>query len=84
MPLSIKNKEVERLVAEVAALTGESKTEAVRQAREQLVPSRHEARIWNGREDWANAAWAYGVLAELEPERADFTERAERARRHCD
>ncbi len=32
MPLSIKNAEVERLVAEVAALTGESKTEAVRQA----------------------------------------------------
>lgn len=32
MPLSIKNREVERLVAEVAALTGESKTEAVRKA----------------------------------------------------
>ena len=32
MPLNIKNEEVERLVSEVAALTGESKTEAVRQA----------------------------------------------------
>lgn len=32
MPLNIKNSEVERLVAEVAELTGESKTEAVRQA----------------------------------------------------
>lgn len=32
MPLNIKNQEVERLVAEVAALTGESKTEAVRKA----------------------------------------------------
>ena len=32
MPLNIKNHEVERLVAEVAELTGESKTEAVRQA----------------------------------------------------
>ena len=32
MPLNIKNPEVERLVAEVAELTGESKTEAVRQA----------------------------------------------------
>ena len=32
MPLNIKNAEVERLVAEVAELTGESKTEAVRQA----------------------------------------------------
>jgi antitoxin VapB len=32
MALNIKNVEVERLAAEVAALTGESKTEAVRQA----------------------------------------------------
>lgn len=32
MPLNIKNQEVERLVAEVTALTGESKTEAVRKA----------------------------------------------------
>lgn len=32
MPLNIKNAEVERLVAEVADLTGESKTEAVRRA----------------------------------------------------
>lgn len=32
MPLNIKNEEVERLVAEVAGLTGESKTEAVRKA----------------------------------------------------
>ncbi len=32
MALNIKNLEVERLAAEVAAITGESKTEAVRQA----------------------------------------------------
>lgn len=32
MPLNIKNLEVERLVNEVADLTGESKTEAVRRA----------------------------------------------------
>ncbi len=32
MALNIKNDEVERLVEEVAALTGESKTEAVRRA----------------------------------------------------
>lgn len=32
MGLNIKNEEVERLAAEVAELTGESKTEAVRQA----------------------------------------------------
>ena len=32
MPLTIKNAEVERLAAEVARLTGESKTEAIRRA----------------------------------------------------
>lgn len=32
MGLNIKNPEVERLIAEVAARTGETKTEAVRQA----------------------------------------------------
>lgn len=32
MPLNIKNADVERLVEEVARLTGESKTEAIRQA----------------------------------------------------
>ncbi len=32
MPLNIKNAEVERLAAEVARMTGESKTEAIRRA----------------------------------------------------
>jgi antitoxin VapB len=32
MALNIKNREVERLVEEVVAVTGESKTEAIRQA----------------------------------------------------
>jgi len=32
MPLNIKNREVEALAAEVARMTGETKTEAVRQA----------------------------------------------------
>jgi antitoxin VapB len=32
MPLNIKNPEVERLVEEIARVTGESKTEAVRRA----------------------------------------------------
>lgn len=32
MPLNIKNPEVERLAAEVARLTGETKTEAIRRA----------------------------------------------------
>ena len=35
MPLNIKNPEVERLVEEVAKVTGESKTEAVRKALEE-------------------------------------------------
>jgi antitoxin VapB len=35
MPLNIKNNEVESLVSEVAELTGESKTEAVRRALEE-------------------------------------------------
>ena len=34
MPLNIKNPRVERLAAEVAAITGESKTEAIRKALE--------------------------------------------------
>jgi len=35
MPLNIKNRDVERLVDEVAKITGESKTEAVRKALEE-------------------------------------------------
>ncbi|MFH1574770.1 MAG: type II toxin-antitoxin system VapB family antitoxin [Acidobacteriota bacterium] len=35
MPLNIKNPEVERLVAEVAEMTGETKTEAVRRSLEE-------------------------------------------------
>lgn len=35
MPLNIKNAEVERLAAEVVALTGETKTEAIRRALEE-------------------------------------------------
>lgn len=35
MPLSIKNDEVDRLVDEVVAVTGESKTETVRRALEE-------------------------------------------------
>ena len=53
MALSIKNDEVERLVSEVARLTGESKTEAVRRALEdrrsrlafQVADRNREARI---------------------------------------
>jgi antitoxin VapB len=35
MPLNLKNAEVERLATEVAELTGESKTEAIRRALEE-------------------------------------------------
>lgn len=35
VPLNIKNQEVERLATEVARLTGESKTEAIRRALEE-------------------------------------------------
>jgi len=35
MALNLKNREVERLAAEVARLTGESKTEAIRRALEE-------------------------------------------------
>jgi antitoxin VapB len=35
MPLNIKNRDVERLVDEVAKITGETKTEAVRKALEE-------------------------------------------------
>lgn len=53
MPLSIKNPEVERLAEEVARATGESKTEAIRQALEErrgrlvtrIAPGRRRARL---------------------------------------
>ena len=50
MALNLKNTEVERLATEVARLTGESKTEAIRRAllerRRRLVgPSRAERRV---------------------------------------
>lgn len=60
MGLNIKNAEVERLAAEVAALTGESKTEAIRRAladrKYQLtVPQRKRSdglQEWLQREVW--------------------------------
>lgn len=53
MPLNIKNPVVERLADEVARLTGESKTEAIRKALEErrarlsfrLTGERHEERL---------------------------------------
>jgi len=64
MALNIKNAEVERLAAEVARLTGESKTEAVRSAlaekRERMMSqSERKHRIdrvfkWLEKEVWPN------------------------------
>jgi antitoxin VapB len=48
MPLNIKNAEVERLVLEVARMTGESKTEAVRKA---LLDRRRRLAFRQGRRD---------------------------------
>lgn len=52
MALNLKNAEVERLAAEVARLTGESKTEAIRKALEErhrrlkaVVPSERRTRL---------------------------------------
>ena len=52
MPLNIKNAEVERLVREVAAMTGESKTEAVRKS---LLERRRRLAFRLGRRDRARA-----------------------------
>jgi antitoxin VapB len=60
MGLNIKNAEVERLAAEVAALTGETKTEAIRRAlldrKQQLsAPERKRSdglQEWLEREVW--------------------------------
>jgi len=48
MALNIKNSEVERLAGEVAALAGESKTQAIRQA---LVERRSRLRVRAVRRD---------------------------------
>jgi D-alanyl-D-alanine-carboxypeptidase/D-alanyl-D-alanine-endopeptidase len=54
--------------------------EALKTAREHLVPSAHEAGVWLSRGDAGNAAWAYGVLTELFPDRTDLRRGADRAR----
>lgn len=48
MPLNIKNEEVERLARDVARMTGESKTEAVRKA---LLERRRRLTFRQGRRD---------------------------------
>jgi antitoxin VapB len=63
MPLNIKNPEVERLAAEIARITGETKTEAIRRAlaerrarlRVHLTPERRRDRLFRflEREVWS-------------------------------
>ncbi len=52
MALNIKNAEVERLAAEVAEVTGESKTEAIRKALEQRKAALSSAVKVSKRERW--------------------------------
>jgi antitoxin VapB len=63
MPLNIKNEEVERLVDELAAHTGESKTEAVRRA---LVERLERARVESFRRQRADDVLAW-LRAEVWP-----------------
>ena len=52
MALNIKNSEVERLASELAALTGESKTEAVRRALEERKARVSQKSARSPRERW--------------------------------
>ena len=52
MALNIKNPEVERLASELAALTGESKTEAVRRALEERKARVSQKSARSPRERW--------------------------------
>lgn len=52
MALNIKNPQVERLAADVAALTGESKTEAIRKALEERKSRLGLGSVQGERERW--------------------------------
>ncbi len=52
MALNIKNPHVERLAADVAALTGESKTEAIRKALEERKSRLGLGSVQSERERW--------------------------------
>lgn len=72
MPLNIKNSEVERLVAEVAALTGETKTEAVRKA---LLDRRARLRLRvtdRGRRERVRGFFEREVWARVPPDQLGF------------
>ena len=52
MALNIKNPQVERLAADIAALTGESKTEAIRKALEERKSRLDLGSVQGEREHW--------------------------------
>ena len=78
MALNIKNEQVEQLADEIARLTGESKTDAIRQAllerrarlRVRLHPGQRDARL---QEFLANEIWARVPADQLgrAPDRAE-------------
>jgi antitoxin VapB len=82
MALNIKNPDVERLAAEIADLTGESKTEAIRRAllerrahlRLRVTPARRKARVHRflEREVWARVPEAMRGRAPTKAEREDI------------
>jgi hypothetical protein len=52
--------------------------EAVRSAREQLIPTPYAARIFWQEGDWSNAAWAFDVLDSIDPV-GGYADRRDRA-----
>ena len=66
MGLNIKNPEVEKLAAEVAAITGESKTEAIRQAL--LKRKEHLTALQTNRMDGVREWLARDVWPHVKPE----------------
>ncbi len=72
MALNIRNREAERLAAELAALTGETKTEAVRSALEdKLVRLRREQAGRRLAEELEDVARRYASLPVLDDRSAE-------------
>ena len=68
MALNLKNKEAERLAAQVAQLTGESKTEAVRRSLEERLQRIETATAEGDRERRMREFLAREVWAKLPPD----------------
>lgn len=72
MPLNIRNPETERLAAEIARRTGETKTEAVTKAlRERLARIRRERRQRRLADELNDIALHCARLPELDPRAPD-------------